>query len=226
MKKLKTTCALFASGVLAVSAASRADSAQDTLKRFTEGVQTFEAHFEQVQSDDHGQVTAKSSGHFWLARPAAGGAAGKFRWAYEKPYQQLTVCDGSKLYAYDPDLNQVTVRDAKSALAGTPAELLSQKVSLEKTFSIKGAGSEGEDQLVNLVPKSKDSDFKTIELELNKAGAPVRMRFADQIGGHSEVSFSEIKTNTAIDTAQFHFDPPKGSEVVKDDGGAVPKSTE
>jgi outer membrane lipoprotein carrier protein len=206
--------------------AARADSGQDTLKRFTNGVQTFEAHFEQVQTDDHGQVTARSSGHFWLARPAAGAAAGKFRWAYEKPYQQLTVCDGSKLYAYDPDLNQVTVRDAKSALAGTPAELLSQKISLDKTFSIKDSGSEGEDRLVTLSPKSKDSDFKTIELALDKSGAPVRMRFADQIGGHSEVSFSGIKTNAAIDAGQFHFDPPKGSEIVSDQGGIVTKSAE
>jgi outer membrane lipoprotein carrier protein len=206
--------------------AASADSAQDTLKRFTGGVQTFEAHFEQVQTDDHGQITARSSGHFWLARPTSVATPGKFRWAYEKPYQQLTVCDGSKLYAYDPDLNQVTVREAKTALAGTPAELLSQKVSLEKTFSIKGAGSEGDDQLVNLVPKSKDSDFKSIELALDKAGAPVRMRFADQIGGHSEVSFTEIKTNAAIDAAQFHFDPPKGSEIVSDGGGIVTKSTE
>ncbi|MBV8063142.1 MAG: outer membrane lipoprotein chaperone LolA [Nevskia sp.] len=204
--------------------AAHADTAQDALKHFTGGVQTFEAHFEQVQTDDHGQVTAKSSGHFWLARPTAAGSPGKFRWAYEKPYQQVTVCDGAKLWAYDPDLNQVTVREAKTALAGTPAELLSQKITLGGAFAIKDSGSDGDDRLVTLVPKSKDSDFKSIELALDKAGAPVRMRFADQIGGRSEVSFSEIKTNAAIDAAQFQFMPPKGAEVVKD--GSVPKSTD
>jgi outer membrane lipoprotein carrier protein len=214
-------------GVLCVSQlfafAAQADSAQDTLKRFTDGVQTFEAHFDQVQTSDKGQVTARSSGHFWLARPGAGGGAGKFRWAYEKPYVQATICDGAKLWAYDPDLNQVTVREAKAALAGTPAELLSQKAALSNAFTVKDAGSEGEMRLVTLTPKSKDSDFKTIELALGKDGAPLRMRFADQIGGRSEVSFTEVHTNAKIDAAQFQFTPPKGAEIVND-GGITTKS--
>jgi outer membrane lipoprotein carrier protein len=209
-------------GLLA-SAAAQADSAQDALKRFTDGVQTFDAHFDQVQTTDKGQVTGRSSGHFWLARPTAANSPGKFRWAYEKPYVQATVCDGAKLWAYDPDLNQVTVRDAKSALAGTPAELLSQKAALSSAFTVKDAGTEGDNRLVSLVPKSKDSDFKTIELALNKDGAPVRMKFADQIGGNSQVTFTEVHTNAKIDPAQFQFTPPKGAEVVND-GGITTKS--
>ena len=208
-------------GLLA-STTAQADSAQDVLKRFTDGVQTFDAHFDQVQTTDKGQVTARSSGHFWLARPATTGT-GKFRWSYEKPYVQATVCDGAKLWAYDPDLNQVTVRDAKSALAGTPAELLSQKAALTSAFTVKDAGTDGDTRLVTLSPKSKDSDFKTIELALNKDGAPVRMKFADQIGGHSEVTFTEVHTNTKIDPAQFQFTPPKGAEIVND-GGITTKS--
>jgi len=214
-------------GMLAIglgfSPGAYADTPQDALKRFTDGVQTFDAHFDQVQTTDKGQVTARSSGHFWLARPVAGNSTGKFRWAYEKPYEQATICDGAKLWAYDPDLNQVTVRDAKSALAGTPAELLSQKTALSSAFTVKDAGTEGDARLVTLVPKSKDSDFKSIELALNKDGAPLRMRFADQIGGHSEVSFTEVHTNTKIDPAQFQFTPPKGAEIVND-GGITTKS--
>ena len=222
-KKLKTTLLAALSLSLFASAAAQADTAQDALKRFTDGVQTFDAHFDQVQTTDKGQVSARSSGHFWLARPAAGSGAGKFRWSYEKPYVQATICDGAKLWAYDPDLNQVTVRDAKIALAGTPAELLSQKAALNTAFTVKDAGMEGDTRLVTLVPKSKDSDFKTIELALNKDGAPVRMRFADQIGGNSEVTFTEVHTNTKIDPAQFQFTPPKGAEIVND-GGITTKS--
>jgi len=200
-----------------------ADSAQDALKRFTDGVQTFEAHFDQVQTTDKGQVSGRSSGHFWLERPGSRGGPGKFRWAYEKPYQQATICDGAKLWAFDPDLNQVTVREAKAALAGTPAELLSQKTALSSAFTVKDAGAVGDTRLVNLTPKSKDSDFKSIELTLDKDGAPLRMRFADQIGGNSEVSFTEVHTNARIDPAQFQFTPPKGAEIVND-GGITTKS--
>ena len=204
-----------AAGLLA--GAARADSAQDALKRFTDGVQTFDAHFEQVQTSDKGEVTARSSGHFWLSRPTGPGT-GKFRWAYEKPYTQATICDGAKLWAYDPDLNQVTVRDAKTALTGTPAELLSQKTALTNAFNVKDAGTEGDLHLVTLTPKSKESDFKSIELGLDKDGAPVRMRFADQIGGNSQVTFTEVHTNARIDPAQFVFSPPKGAEIVNDGG--------
>jgi outer membrane lipoprotein carrier protein len=202
----------------AVAGGARADSAQDALKRFTDGVQTFEARFDQLQTDDKGRNTGRSSGHFWLARPGAGGGSGKFRWAYEKPYEQATICDGSKLWAYDPDLNQVTVREAKIALAGTPAELLSQKTTLSTAFNVSDGGSDGDYRLVVLSPKSADSDFKSIELALDKDGAPVRMRFADRIGGHSEVSFTDVHTNARIDPAEFQFTPPKGAEIVNDGG--------
>ena len=117
----------------------------------------------------------------------------------------------------------VAVREAKVALAGTPAELLSQKTALSSAFTVKDAGSEGDTRLVSLIPKSKDSDFKSIELTLDKDGAPLRMRFADQIGGHSEVSFTEVHTNAKIDQAQFQFTPPKGAEIVND-GGITTKS--
>lgn len=213
----------------AVSANAAADTAQDALKRFVDGVQTFEAHFEQAQTDERGQVTNRSSGQFWLGRPAAGAKSdvGKFRWSYEKPYEQVSVCDGARLWAYDPDLNQVTVRNAKSALAGTPAALLSQRAALADAFVVQDAGSEGEARLVRLLPKAKDSDFKSIELAIDKAGAPLRMRFQDQIGGASEVRFSAAKTNGAIDAKQFQFVPPKGTEVVDADAeGKGAKSRE
>lgn len=217
--KLSSALAL---AVALCSASAAADSAQDALKRFADGVQTFEAHFDQVQTDEHGQVSNRSSGHFWLQRPgASGGAAGKFRWEYEKPYEQLTVCDGAKLWSFDPDLNQATVRAAKEALNGTPAELLSQKTSLSNAFQVQDAGASGDARQVKLLPKSKDSDFKSIELTIDKNGAPLRMRFTDQIGGTSEVSFSALKTNARIEAAQFQFTPPKGAEIVNGDGPAT-----
>ncbi|WP_022977773.1 outer membrane lipoprotein chaperone LolA [Nevskia ramosa] len=227
IRSLSSLLAVLLLSSTAVSAAG-ADSAQDALKRFVDGVQTFEAHFEQTQTDDRHKVTARSSGLFLLARPPASAktGVGRFRWAYEKPYEQLSICDGVKLWAFDPDLNQVTVRNARDALAGTPAALLSQRGGLSEAFVVQDGGSEGASngdwRIVRLLPKAKDGDFKLIELTLDKAGAPQRMRFEDPIGGSSEVKFSAIKTNQKIDDAQFKFVPPKGTEVV--DGDSPPKA--
>jgi outer membrane lipoprotein carrier protein len=209
---------------LCVMPVVQADSAQDTLKRFVDGVQTFDARFDQTQTDERGTVTARSSGRFLLSRPAAGAKSdiGRFRWAYEKPYEQLSICDGTKLWAFDPDLNQATVRNAKSALAGTPAALLSQRGGLTDAFVVQDGGSDGDARVVRLLPKAKDSDFKSIELSIDKAGAPLRMRFQDPIGGSSEVKFSTVATNKPIDAAQFQFTPPKGTEIV--DGDSAPSA--
>lgn len=179
----------------------------DALQRFVDKVDTLSATFQQVQKDEQGKVLSASSGRLWLSRP------GKFRWSYEKPYQQLMVCDGKDLWQYDPDLAQAMVRPAAGTLQGTPAQLLTDRVALAEHFTIEGAGAEDGAQRVRLVPRSADSDFKAIELWL-KDGAPSRMRFHDPLGGVSEVEFGDVRTNVKLDAKLFRFQPPKGTEVI------------
>jgi outer membrane lipoprotein carrier protein len=191
-------------------AATAADPAQEALQQFVRGVDTLTARFEQVQRDDRGKVLQTSTGRVSLARP------GKFRWAYEKPYEQLMVCDGKTLWQFDPDLAQVMVRPAGSTLQGTPAQLLSDRTALEKHFTVENGGVENGQQRVRLVPKAKDSDFKSVVLWLQD-GAPRRMRFEDPLGGASEVAFTEVRTNGKLDAGQFTFTVPKGVEVIQAD---------
>lgn len=183
-------------------------SAEQELKRFVDEVKTFEAAFTQVQTDEAGELLSTQSGRFWLSRP------GSFRWAYEKPYEQLMVCDGKRIWMHDPDLRQVTVRPAGEALAGTPAELLSQNMTLTSAFTLEDRGTEDGARALRLVPKAADADFKSIDLWL-RAGAPQRLRFADQLGGVTEVQFRNTKVNSKLDPALFRFTPPKGTEVIE-----------
>ncbi|AXQ29148.1 outer membrane lipoprotein carrier protein LolA [Solimonas sp. K1W22B-7] len=205
--KLRLFAALL--GLAAVLPA-HAEDPQATLRKFVDGVQTLTADFSQVQSDEGGKVTGTSSGKLSLSRP------GKFRWTYEKPYSQLMVCDGKKIWLYDPDLAQVTVRSAEQALNGTPAALLSQKALLSEAYTLQDGGKDNGASIVRLLPKSADGDFKSIELWLAN-GVPQRMRFHDQLGGRTDIRFTGIKTNNKVDADQFRFTAPKGVEVV--DGG-------
>jgi outer membrane lipoprotein carrier protein len=193
--------------LLCVSAASHA-AAQDELKRFVDTVQNLSASFTQTQVDEKGKTLSTRGGRMWLARP------GRFRWDYTAPYAQLMVCDGDKIWIYDPDLAQVTVRPAREALAGTPAELLSQQALLSEAFKLEDLGVEGGASVLRLTPKGADSDFKSIELWL-AAGVPRKMRFFDQLGGSTEVDFKDVDTSKKADAAQFKFTPPKGVEVVE-----------
>lgn len=171
-------------------------------------VQTFSARFEQVQKDEGGVVLQQSSGRLWLSRP------GKFRWAYEQPYEQLLVCDGETIWMYDPDLRQVTVRPARETLAGTPAELLASTDALDRQFTLTDGGVRDTARIVKLKPKSADSDFKSIELWLRE-GVPVRLQFEDQIGSTTEIRFSEIRTDGKPDRTLFTFKVPKGVDVIQ-----------
>ena len=191
---------------LACGAAS-ASPETDALQKFVDTVQSLSATFNQVQKDENGRVLQVSSGRLWLSRP------GRFRWSYEKPYAQLMVCDGKQLWQYDPDLKQALVRPAGASLQGTPAQLLTDRTALAQHFTVEGAGIEQGAQHLRLLPKAADSDFKSVELWLED-GVPVRMRFLDPLGGASEVTFADIKTNASLDGGLFTFAPPKGTEVI------------
>jgi outer membrane lipoprotein carrier protein len=203
---LSVLCGLCAN-LLLVSAYAAAP-AKDPLQRFVERVDTLSAHFEQVQKDEQGAVTQTSSGQLWLARP------GRFRWAYEKPYAQLMSSDGKTLWMYDPDLAQVTVRQAGPSLQGTPVQLLTDRVALDRQFKLEDLGADHGARKLRLTPRAPESDFKGVELWLTD-GVPQRMNFQDQLGGSSEVSFSAIKLNPKLEDSLFVFRIPEGTEVIE-----------
>lgn len=198
---------LVAGLLLGLTSLAQAETADAALARFLDGVKSFQASFTQTQTDERGQKIQSSSGVMALSRP------GKFRWQYAAPAEQLIVTDGAKLWLYDEDLKQVTVRPAEEALQGTPAALLAQKKTLSDAFTVTDEGdTEGVKQL-KLVPKSKESDFENVSLWL-KDGTPVRMLFRDTLGGATDIRFSASKTNGRLDAALFRFTPPKGVEVI------------
>ncbi|NKF22497.1 outer membrane lipoprotein chaperone LolA [Solimonas marina] len=212
MKKLRALILLLAA---ALSAPAFAGPGDDALNRFVNDVKTLSATFEQTQYDEHGEILSQRSGVFDLQRP------GRFRWKYSKPYEQLMVCDGDKIWNYEPDLAQVTVRPANIVLKGTPASLLAQKGQLGDSFKIESGGKQDGADLVKLVPKNdgeQTSDFELIELWIAPNGVPKEMKFHDALGGITDVLFGGVKTGVSFDASLFRFAPPKGTEVVGADG--------
>lgn len=195
---------LFVAFVFPISLSAQSS---DALESFLRDTRTLTANFTQTQVDERGAVTAKQTGQLWLERAAKG--TGKFRWDYRMPYVQEMVCDGERLWLYDPDLAQVTVRPAAETLGGTPAALLLRGRGLSDDFNITPREGGG----YALTPKAAESDFQSIELWLD-GGAPTRMKFYDQLGGITEVVFTDRERNVKIPAARFAFTPPKGVEVV------------
>jgi len=145
---------LFALFVL-VPFAALANGLDDFLA-FNAATKSATATFEQQAYDRSGKVVDRSSGRFAFARP------GKFRWAYEKPHRQLLVADGTKLWIYDPDLQQVTVKRIDQAISSTPAALLAGKDDITRLFTLRDAGTKDGLAWVEALPKAKDTGFDRV----------------------------------------------------------------
>lgn len=211
---LKTLRSLLAVAVLLLAGGAPAADDAAVLESLLAGMRAVEAPFSQTQTDETGAVLQSSSGRMWLRRADAEGQMGQFRWNYETPYLQEVVCDGARIWVYDKDLAQVTVRSAQEALGNTPAALLSQQAGLSKAFTVAAEGGEGGVQRFLLKPKSAEGDFSHIELWM-KGSAPQRMKFHDALGGATEIGFAGAKLNQPAAEGLFRFVPPKGVEVVE-----------
>ncbi len=195
-------------GLLGTASASVAAEPQLHLQRFLTDVRTLSARFEQVQLDEDGSEVTRRGGTLELARP------GRFRWQYETPYEQLMICDGVRIWNYEPDLQQATVREAGQILRDTPVALLAEGADLASRFDIVDAGSSADGRALRLTPKTAEADFRLIELWLRDSGEPTRMRLHDPLGGTSEIRFTAVQRNLKLDDSRFRFKPPQGTEVV------------
>ena len=179
----------------------------ERLKAFIAGAKTAEADFSQTVADKTGRVTQQASGRMAFARP------GKFRWDYNAPYEQVIVGDGVKLWLYDVDLEQVTVKSLGDVIAGTPAALLAGDNSIEKYFTLKNAGEAGGLEWLEATPKNKDTTFERIRMGF-KGDVLVQMELFDFFGQRTTLKLSRFVRNPSIPPSRFTFPPPKGADVI------------
>lgn len=199
-QRLLATVTLLAAGTVAASGL-------DQLHAFLEGTQSSQGAFRQnVVNKDH-RTTQATAGTFAFQRP------GKFRWTYDKPFDQLIVGDGEKVWVYDRDLNQVIVRKLDAALGATPAALLAGDNALEKNFTLVASGAQDGVEYVDATPKSAESQFTRIRLGFVD-NLPRRMELTDAFGQSTELTFSDVRRNPRLGGDTFQFTPPKGADVV------------
>jgi outer membrane lipoprotein carrier protein len=191
------------------AAAARADSLQQ-LREFLAQTASARGEFSQTSSKGPGSRGSQpSSGYFEFARP------GRFRWETKSPYQQVIVSDGARLYVYDPDLKQVTIKQVKGAIPASPASILFGSNDFERDFQVKSDGARDGIEWVLATPRSQDSSFERIRIGF-RDGLPAAMELADSFGQTTELRFSGVQRNPKFDPGQFHFEPPKGADVLED----------
>ncbi len=138
MKKLFATLALPA---LALAAHA---GPMESLENFVRTAKTGHAEFTQVITapprDGQPSRTKSSNGTFEFQRPD------RFRFEYHKPFEQTIVADGTTLWLFDKDLNQVSSRKQAKVLASTPAALIAASPDLDtlkRDFDLQAAAGQG-----------------------------------------------------------------------------------
>ena len=195
--------------ILLLAAAPAGAAGVDTLKVYLQETSSARAHFSQVVYDRNKRKLQETSGTMQFARP------GRIRWAYEKPYEQLIVGDGTKLWVYDKDLNQVTVKGITQAIGGSPAALLAGSNDIEKEFRLSAAGVQDGLEWIEAVPRSAEATFQKVRMGFGKSGLEA-MDLVDGFGQLTLVRFSQVERNPKLAAELFRFTPPKGADVISD----------
>lgn len=186
-----------------------ASSGVEQLRSFLAQTQSASGEFSQTVERNGKRAAPPSSGSFVFQRP------GKFRWVYEKPYEQVLVADGQRLYLYDKDLNQVTVKKLAAALPASPASILFGGDTFERDFAVKDEGAREGLAWVVATPKEKDTAFERISIGF-RDGVPAAMQVKDSFGQLSSITFNRFERNPKVDPALLSFTPPKGADVLQD----------
>jgi outer membrane lipoprotein carrier protein len=204
-RNVKLTGLLLVCGCLAPALAS-ADAAA-ALRAFLDEAQTMSAAFRQTLISESGEAAQESTGRFYVKRP------GRFRWDYETPAQQLVVSDGTSLWMYDADLEQVTVRAVDETLSGTPAMLLSGRGSLDDNFRIVETYERDGLGWVALEPLETSPEFEALRVALD-GDSIARIEVVDSLGQLSRLEFSDFRRDPPLDDGLFRFEPPEGVDVI------------
>ncbi|MFQ5470727.1 MAG: outer membrane lipoprotein chaperone LolA [Gammaproteobacteria bacterium] len=188
-----------------------AGNGKDTMHRFFDKLVSLESEFTQTVIDANANHVQDARGKFLLLRP------NRFRWEYEVPYQQYIIADGDKIWIYDVDLEQVTVKALGETIGNTPALLLSTEEPIEKNFAVTEIDQHDELEWLELVPLESEPTFINFRLAFGDGQLKI-MELTDSFDQITRLEFSHITRNGQINPEVFTFKPPAGVDVVGDSG--------
>jgi len=192
--------------LLTFAAAAQADAVA-SLREFVQEVKSGRAAFTQVASSADGSRKKTSSGSFEFQRP------NRFRFTYTKPFEQLIVADGQKVWIYDTDLNQASSRKLSQALGATPAALLAGG-SLEQDFVLSSEPSRDGLDWALATPRAKDGAFQQLRVGF-RGKTLAAVEILDSFGQRSLLQFTRFEPNVPLAAELFRFTPPAGADVIE-----------
>lgn len=207
LSKLHLAKHFVAAFALAAAAGNVHADAVQTLRSFITDVHSGRAAFTQTVTSPDGAKKKISTGNFEFLRP------NRFRFEYDKPFRQLIVANGQKVWIYDADLNQATSRKFSTALGATPAALLAGG-SLDADFKLTPLPPKDGLDWVDAVPKQKDSAFKSVKVGF-RGTTLAAVEIVDSFDQRSLLRFSDFEAGATFAPDEFDFNPPSDADVIE-----------
>lgn len=180
-----------------------------SLQTYLGNVKSITAKFEQHVKNEATDKKNLSLGILVVQSP------NKFRLEYSKPYKQIYVADGKRLWSYDEDLEQVTVKAQANMLTNTPAMVLSNPAELDKVYKVQPQGMDEGVEWFHLTPLQSESGFDFVRLGFVERKLCF-FEMQDSFGQTTQLHFTDLKYNTALPKDSFVFTPPAGVDVIED----------
>jgi len=197
--------------LVATGMASAADSIEQ-LRRFSSDLDSLSAEFIQFAFNLDGEKE-ESAGDVYMEKPE------RLRWDYRTPYEQRIIADGAKVWTYDVDLAQVTVRDQGETLNRSALSALTDSARLERYFELINGGEADGLSWVRLLPRMRPGEeqheFEEIRLGF-KDDVLTRMLIQDRLGQNTDIVFSHLQRNVPLADELFVFTRPDGVDVIGD----------
>ena len=202
---LMLTALCLSSGfVMAQKGAANADlDAANALAAILQETKTLQAQVEVLTLDQDGREIQESVARLIMEKPY------KVSWEIMSPYQELMLTDGSRIWRYEHDLEQVSIDAFNNDISRTPVLLLNgEAAAIADSYNIASAAMDyGSVQRFILTPKAPDSLFERLSLSFVDSTL-TEMQFEDSLGQKTSLTFSNVRANEAIDPAVFIFQMP------------------
>lgn len=177
------------------------------LEIFLDGLETYSAEFEQVLFNESGTMLETSTGSMYLKQP------GSFHWAYRHPYTQLLISNGSTLWIYDQDLEQVMINDVGNTLEQTPAAILAGDVDVDQEYIVVEMGNIDNIDWIELTSRDIESQFNSLRFGFRGTTLAGMILF-DNLGQTTRISFIQAERNPVLDNTLFEFTIPVDTDVI------------
>ena len=206
MVAVKSSFRIAISYALAGFSASTLASEADLVKALLNFDQV-EVNFVQDVRDRYGNSLELSSGKGRVVKPS-------IEWRTYEPYEQTIVLVENELRIYDPDLEQLIIKDITDEVSNVPLHMLrSRRIEIGNFMVVKENVDASGAEYFSLSPQSEQVLFSRIEIKTLKEQLTT-IRVIGISGEVTEIKLSNFKSLDPEDSI-FEILVPEGTDIVK-----------